>query len=127
VIIAQRLVRQICASCKVEEKIDAAEIIKHFPQELVEKYFGKQTEAKVYKGNGCKICRNTGYSGRVGLFEVLEVTKEIRQLVSEKADSDVIAQAAIKEGKTMLDDGLKKVASGVTTIEEVIRVTKVEN
>jgi type IV pilus assembly protein PilB len=128
VIIAQRLVRQICASCKMEEKIEAIEIIKHFPQVLVEKYFGKLTELKVYKGKGCKICRSTGYSGRLGLFEVLEVTKGIRQLISEKSDSDVIAQAAIKEGmKTMLDDGLEKVAAGVTTIEEVIRVTKVEN
>ena len=128
VIVAQRLVRQICSSCKLEEKIQAAEIIKFFPVELVEKHFGKLAEITVYKGKGCKICRNTGYSGRVGLFEVLEVTKGIRVLISEKADSDMIAQAAIKEGmETMLDDGLKKVATGVTTIDEVIRVTKVEN
>lgn len=128
VIIAQRLVRQICSSCKLEEKIQAAEIIKFFPAELVEKHFGKLAEITVYKGKGCKICRNTGYAGRVGLFEVLEVTKGIRVLISEKADSDMIAQAAIKEGMdTMLDDGLKKVATGVTTIDEVIRVTKVEN
>jgi type IV pilus assembly protein PilB len=127
VIIAQRLVRQICSSCKVEEKMPVADIIKHFPQETVEKYFGKETEVSVFKGNGCKICRNTGYNGRVGLFEVLEVTNDIRKLISEKSDADVIAQEAIKEGmKTMLDDGLKKVATGVTTIEEVIRVTKVE-
>lgn len=128
VIIAQRLVRQICSSCKMEEKIQATEVVKHFPQESVEKYFGKLTEITIHKGRGCKICRNTGYSGRVGLFEVLEVTKGIRQLISEKSDSDVIAQAAIKEGmKTMLDDGLEKVAVGATTMEEVIRVTKVEN
>jgi type II secretory ATPase GspE/PulE/Tfp pilus assembly ATPase PilB-like protein len=128
VIIAQRLVRQICSSCKIEEKIQAIEIVKHFPIELVEKHFGKLTEITIFKGKGCKICRNTGYTGRVGLFEVLEVTKGIRVLISEKADSDIIAQAAIKEGmETMLDDGLKKVATGVTTIEEVIRVTKVEN
>lgn len=128
VIVAQRLVRQICSSCKMEEKIQTIEIVKHFPVELVEKHFGKLAEITVYKGKGCKICRNTGYTGRVGLFEVLEVTKGIRLLISEKADSDIIAQAAIKEGmETMLDDGLKKVATGVTTIEEVIRVTKVEN
>lgn len=128
VIIAQRLVRQICSSCKMEEKIQTTEVAKHFPQESVEKYFGKLTEITIHKGRGCKICRNTGYSGRVGLFEVLEVTKGIRQLISEKSDSDVIAQAAIKEGmKTMLDDGLEKVAAGATTMEEVIRVTKVEN
>lgn len=128
VIIAQRLVRQICSSCKTEEKMEASEIVKHFPEELVQKYFGSATEITVHKGKGCKICRNTGYAGRVGLFEVLEVTKGIRQLISGKSDSDIIAQAAIKEGmKTMLDDGLAKVAEGITTMEEVIRVTKVEN
>jgi type IV pilus assembly protein PilB len=128
VIIAQRLVRQICSSCKMEEKIQASEIVAHFPIELVQKYFGTTAEITIHKGKGCKICRNTGYSGRVGLFEVLEVTKEIRRLISQKSDSDIIALAAIKEGmKTMLGDGLQKVAGGITTIEEVIRVTKVEN
>jgi type II secretory ATPase GspE/PulE/Tfp pilus assembly ATPase PilB-like protein len=127
VIIAQRLVRQICPSCKVGEKMLTSEITKHFPLELVQKYFGTLSEITLHKGHGCKICRNTGYVGRVGLFEVLEVTKEIRKLISEKSDSDIIAQEAIKEGmRTMLDDGLKKVAAGVTTIDEVIRVTKVE-
>ena len=128
IIIAQRLVRQICSSCKTEEKLQVSEILAHFPIELVQKHFGTATEVTVFKGTGCKICRNTGYSGRLGLFEVLEVTKEIRRLVAEKADSDVIALAAIKEGmKTMLEDGLVKVASGATTLEEIVRVTKVEN
>ncbi len=128
VIIAQRLVRQICPSCKTEEKMAMSEVIKHFPKNLVGRYFGNTLEVTVHKGKGCKICRQTGYTGRVGLFEVLEVTKEIRKLISGRADSDVIAQAAIAEGmKTMLDDGLEKVATGVTTMEEVIRVTKVES
>ncbi|KKQ92737.1 MAG: General secretory pathway protein E [Candidatus Woesebacteria bacterium GW2011_GWB1_39_10] len=128
VIIAQRLVRQICSSCKSEEKMAMTEVVKHFPQNLVKRYFGNTPEVTVHKGKGCKICRQTGYTGRVGLFEVLEVTKEIRKLISGRADSDVIAQAAIAEGmKTMLDDGLEKVAMGVTTMEEVIRVTKVES
>jgi type IV pilus assembly protein PilB len=127
IIIAQRLVRQICSSCKIEEKIPLTEIKKHFPQNLIQKYFGDQPEVIIHKGKGCKICRQTGYLGRVGLFEVLEVTKNIRKLLSEKVDSDIIAQAAIQEGmKTMLDDGLEKISSGVTTMEEVIRVTKVE-
>ena len=61
------------------------------------------------------------------MFEVLEVSKDIRQLITERTDADVIARAAIKEGmSTMVDDGLTKVTKGVTTIEEVIRVTKVE-
>lgn len=128
VIIAQRLVRQVCSTCKTEEKMSTSEVIKHFPQMMVEKYFGKVPEITVHRGKGCKICRNTGYVGRVGLFEVLEVTKSIRKLISEKVDSEIIAQAAVAEGmKTMLDDGLEKVATGVTTMEEVIRVTKVES
>jgi len=127
IIIAQRLVRQICSACKTEEKIPVSELVKHFPQSLVQKHFGDKEEIAIHKGKGCKICRQTGYLGRVGLFEVLEVTKNIRKLLSEKVDSDIIAQAAIQEGmKTMLEDGLEKVASGMTTIEEIIRVTKVE-
>ena len=70
----------------------------------------------------------TGYSGRLGVYEVLEVTKEIRKLINIKADADVIIKQAILDGMTsMLDDGLRKVAKGTTTIEEVLRVTKVEN
>lgn len=127
IIIAQRLVRQICSACKIEEKTPVSELVKHFPAALVQKYFSGKEEVAVHKGKGCKICRQTGYLGRVGLFEVLEITKNIRKLIGEKVDSDIIAQAAIEEGmKTMLDDGLEKIATGVTTIEEVIRVTKVE-
>ncbi|MGA2910588.1 MAG: GspE/PulE family protein [Candidatus Microgenomates bacterium] len=128
VVVAQRLVRLVCPFCKVEQKMPISEIVKHFPQETVQKYFGSGSEAKVFIGKGCKNCRQTGYVGRVGLFEVLEITKGIRQLITEKADADVIGQKAIEEGmKTMLDDGLEKVARGVTSIDEVIRVTKVEN
>jgi type II secretory ATPase GspE/PulE/Tfp pilus assembly ATPase PilB-like protein len=127
IIIAQRLVRQICSSCKIEGKVPTTEITKHFPEVLVQKYFGNSGTAKIYKGKGCKICRQTGYLGRVGLFEVLEVTKNIRKLIAEKADSDAISKAARQEGmKTMLEDGLGKVAGGMTTMEEIIRVTKVE-
>ena len=128
IIIAQRLVRQNCDSCKAEEKIPVAEIAKHFPIDLVRKYFGDGSDVVVRKGKGCKICRQTGYVGRVGLFEVLEVTKNIRRLITEKSDSDIISQAAKEEGmKSMLEDGLEKVSQGITTIEEVIRVTKVES
>lgn len=127
IIIAQRLVRQICSSCKIEEMVALTEVTKHFPQDLVRKYFGNGSQAVVHRGKGCKVCRQTGYLGRVGLFEVLEVTKNIRKLISEKVDSDVIAQAAREEGmKTMLEDGLEKVAAGATTVEEVMRVTKIE-
>lgn len=111
VIIAQRLIREICATCKEEIEIE---------------HNGKKMKA--FHGKGCKVCRNTGYLGRIGLFEVLEITKNIRKLILEKADSDIIAEAAIKEGMTtMLQDGLEKVSKGLTTIEEVMRATKVES
>ena len=80
----------------------------------------------IYKGKGCKICHFTGYLGRIGIFEVLEITDGIRKLITEKNDSSVIAQAAIEEGMTtMLDDGLDKIIKGITTFEEVLRVTNI--
>lgn len=127
VIIAQRLVRQICEICKTPVNLAITDIDKHIPANLITKYFGNNPIAQVYKGKGCRSCHQTGYAGRVGVFEVLEVSKNIRKLIIEKNDSDVIAQAAIAEGMTtMLEDGLDKVVKGLTTMEEVMRVTKVE-
>jgi type IV pilus assembly protein PilB len=129
-IVAQRLVRQICEYCRTPTTITTAELLKSLPQAIVEKNLKAESggEIKVFKGQGCKNCRFTGYSGRVGIFEILEVTKEIKRLITEHKDSDVIARQAIDEGmKTMLEDGLAKVARGITTIEEILRVTKVES
>ena len=81
----------------------------------------------LYQGAGCKVCHNTGYEGRIGVFEVLKVTKKIRDFISQKKDADFIQSVAVGEGmRTMLQDGLAKVAKGRTTIEEVLRVTKIE-
>ena len=127
VILAQRLVRQICPACKYEMEITAEEVTKSFPPEVVKENWGAKNKYPVFKGKGCKICRLSGYSGRVGLYEVLEVTAEVRKLITQKADADVIAKAAMKEGmKTILGDGFAKIAAGVTTVEEVLRVTKSE-
>ncbi len=127
VIVAQRLVRKICEMCKTSYMIGLPELTKNLPEDIIRKHFGDRNELSVYRGAGCKVCHMTGYIGRVGVFEVLEVTKEIRKLITEKKDSDVIAKAAIHEGMTtMLDDGLDKVSRGLTTIEEVFRVTRVE-
>ncbi len=127
IIIAQRLVRKICEICKTSYTIPVTELVKNLPEDMVRKHFGDKPEIQVYKGRGCKACHSTGYTGRVGLFEVLEVSKEIRKLITLKSDSDVITSKAIEEGMiTMLEDGLAKVARGVTTIEEALRVTKVE-
>ena len=128
IIIAQRLVRKICDMCKTTDDVTIDELKKHLPEESIKKHFGDQEKLTLYKGKGCKICHNTGYNGRIGAFEVLEVTKAIRQLITERSDADIINQKAIEEGMTtMLDDGLDKVRKGMTTIEEVVRVTKVES
>jgi type II secretory ATPase GspE/PulE/Tfp pilus assembly ATPase PilB-like protein len=126
-IIAQRLLRKICDSCKAPYSMTRQELEKHIPSAIIHKHFGANPVLMFYKGNGCKVCHNTGYLGRLGVFEVLEVSKEIRKLISEKVDSDVINKLAVDEGmNTMLDDGLEKVIKGMTTIEEVMRVTKIE-
>lgn len=130
-IVAQRLVRKICEYCRVSTTITEEELKKGLPTAIINKHYipiGEHREIRVYKGSGCKNCRHTGYSGRVGIFEILEVTKEVRKLITERKDADVIAQQAIQEGMiSMLDDGLMKVSKGITTIEEILRVTKVES
>jgi len=129
IIIGQRLVRKICESCKVETSIKRMEVLKNIPEEIILKHFFNQKEdLNVFQGKGCKMCHHTGYAGRIGIFEVIGVSEKIRRLITEKSNSDVISRQAISEGMTtMLDDGLDKVAKGLTTAEEVIRVTKVES
>ncbi|OGK55760.1 hypothetical protein A3J15_03760 [Candidatus Roizmanbacteria bacterium RIFCSPLOWO2_02_FULL_38_10] len=131
VIIAQRLIRKICDNCRISYLIPEAELSKFFSTDVINRHFlsiATQKEIRIYKGSGCKICHNTGYSGRIGIFEVLEVSPNIKKMIVEKADSDVIIKAAIEEGMTtMLDDGIEKIAEGLTTIEEVLRVTKVQS
>lgn len=130
VIIAQRLVRKICNSCRISTTITEEELTKKLSAEIVKQHFlpiGEKKEIRIYHGQGCKVCHGTGYLGRVGAFEVIEVTQKIRDLITTKSDSDVIAKAAQEEGTTtILDDGLEKVAKGITTIEEVLRVAKTE-
>ncbi len=128
VIIAQRLVRKICEICKETRTITKEELLSNLPPDVINKFVGEKTNIIIYQGSGCKICHLTGYSGRIGVFEVLEVTKDIRDLITKRQDADVILQKAIEQGlTTMLDDGLEKVMKGLTTIEEVLRVTKIQN
>ena len=127
IIIAQRLIRKICDMCRTSIDIQYSDLTKNIPVEIIKKHFGTKKDLVIYKGGGCKVCHFTGYTGRVGLFEVLEVTNQIRKLITDKANSDVIAKQAVEDGmSTMLDDGLDKVIKGATSIEEVLRVTKVE-
>ena len=127
-IIAQRLVRKICDMCRMPVTLTMNELAMQIPSDMLLQIFPNQNSLMVYKGRGCKICHNTGYEGRIGVFEALEISPEIRKLITTRCDADQINRLAIKEGmKTMLADGLNKAAQGITTIEEVLRATKVES
>ncbi len=117
-ILAQRLVRRICPHCKA--KIDVP------PNALEEIGFNKE-EAKtisVYKGKGCEHCNNTGYKGRIAIYEVMPISDKIKEMILHEASVNEIKQQAIKEGmSTLRMSGLKKIKEGVTTIEEVMNAT----
>lgn len=119
-VIAQRLVRRNCQSCVEEYKPNETEL------KLLAAQFGPSaSKMKFFRGAGCEECSNSGYKGRVGLFEVFEVNDEIRELTNKKAATDDIRKAAEKSGMVaMLKDGLGKVEAGITTIEEVIRAAR---
>ena len=130
VVIAQRLVRKICPFCK--EKIIApapikkilAEEYKNLP-EIWKKTIPLQKEIYIYKGKGCKKCNNEGFSGRIGIFEILEITPEISSLIFKNSSEDIILEQAKKQGMiTMRQDGFIKVIRGITTLEEALRATK---
>lgn len=89
-IIAQRLLRKICDSCKAEITMPRSELQKHIAPGMIEKHFGATDIVTLFAGKGCKVCHKTGYLGRLGVFEVLEVSKEIRKLISMNSDSDEI-------------------------------------
>ncbi|MBI4084640.1 MAG: type II/IV secretion system protein [Candidatus Levybacteria bacterium] len=124
-IIAQRLVRQIHTVCRVSEDVTRDSLMQYLDQVLVEGIFGTQEAIRLYKGKGCSLCHTSGYEGRIGIFEVLVIDDEIRQAIVDKKDAATIRNIAVKNGmKTMIVDGLEKVKQGLTTIEEILRVTK---
>ena len=123
VAIAQRLVRTICEECKDERNLSETEIkgLERFVPEEILKELSKRS--KTYHGKGCSVCNQTGYLGRIGIFEVLNVTNNIREAIIERKHSSEIKEIAKKEGMTtMVEDGFRKVLRGITTIEEVLRV-----
>lgn len=125
IVIAQRLVRKIHTNCRVSEETDTSEITKHLGSQLVEKVFGKTKKVRLYRGKGCGIDHGIGYEGRVGIFEVLIIDDDIRQAIVERKDAESIRKIAMKNGMTpMIMDGLQKVKEGITTIDEILRVTK---
>ncbi len=122
--IGQRLVRQVCTRC-LQSYVVTGEEFENLKAEIdVERYFGKKaTELRFYKGKGCASCDGTGYRGRIGVFEVLKISRDVRKLIVDQADSETIRQLAIKEGMTtMFEDGLQKALVGLTTLDEVFRV-----
>lgn len=125
-IVAQRLVRKVCTSCRFSEELDAKMIAGEISESLIKKFLEKTGKGiRLYKGKGCPVCRGTGYVGRVGIYEVMIMSDAIREAVMKKMDAEEIKKIAIKEGMTtMLEDGLVKVKMGVTTIDELLRVIK---
>jgi len=115
-VISQRLVRKICEHCKQEEVV-APDIIQQLGP-----IFSENTHP-VYKGQGCEKCSNTGYQGRVCLYEILIPNEEMRDLIAAQANQREIKQCAIKSGyRTLLEDGLEKVNLGLTTCDEILRI-----
>jgi len=117
-ICAQRLVRRICAACKEDHPTP--------PQALVDAGFSQEEAASVVpkRGAGCEKCNNTGYKGRLGLYEVMEITEELRELILVGASGLELKRKAVEEGMlTLRRSGLRKVMDGVTTVEEVARET----
>ena len=118
-IIAQRLVRKICPHCK-EAYIPSAEALKELA-------IAVNPGMKFYRGKGCKNCKNSGYKGRIGIFEMLIPNDKIRDMILAKVSSNQIKKVASESGmKTLREDGLAKVLAGVTTVDEVIRVTQLD-
>lgn len=114
---AQRLVRQVCESCKEKTPLTDIEM------KLLEIKPGEISE--IYHGKGCQNCGDTGYRGRIGLYELLVLDDGIRHLVNSGADAAAIRQHAVKDGmRTLRQDALQKLAAGLTTPEEVLRVTR---
>jgi type IV pilus assembly protein PilB len=115
-VISQRLARMLCTSCKERVVIPA--------EKLAHSSLGIAHDVEAYEARGCARCNDTGYKGRVGLYEAMTVTDEIRSLVIERSSADVIRHLAIEQGMRTLDhDGLDKIRAGMTTFAEVARVT----
>jgi type IV pilus assembly protein PilB len=133
VVAAQRLVRRICTECRHEAEAPQQiknymeEMIQNLPKEEMEKYGVDISKGiRLFEGKGCEACGNTGYKGRIAIFEALEIDKEVKELISEHNGSEAqIQEYANKQNMiSMKQDGILKVILGLTTLEEVERVTE---
>ena len=119
-VVAQRLTRRLCERCKKGYVPEPRELLEAgYPEERVPDI------VELFRPTGCGACSNTGYRGRVGLYEVMQMSEEIERLTVDRSSSDSVKAVAVEQGmKTLRDDGLAKAASGVTSIEEIARVVR---
>ncbi len=118
-VMAQRLVRTLCPECRQAYRPQREDLPADFPFDQLD------AGATLYRAAGCRTCRNVGYKGRLGLFELLVTTNRVRQIAHERTSSWAIQQTALAQGmRTLRQDGWRKVLTGRTTVEEVVRVTK---
>jgi type IV pilus assembly protein PilB len=119
-VVAQRLARKLCERCRVVYQPEQAELeAAGFPEWLWPEI------PQLFKAQGCPACSNTGYRGRIGLYEVMQMSEEIERLTVERASADAIRTVAVQQGMmTLRDDGLEKARMGITTLDEVARVVK---
>jgi type II secretory ATPase GspE/PulE/Tfp pilus assembly ATPase PilB-like protein len=119
-IMAQRLVRRICESCRISAPV-TAEMMKNL-NPLVKRHL-ESAKTRLYRGKGCPVCNGIGYRGRIGIFEFIPVSRNMRELILNRPSAQVVWNLARKEGaRSLFEDGMEKVKNGVTSIEEVIRV-----
>jgi type II secretory ATPase GspE/PulE/Tfp pilus assembly ATPase PilB-like protein len=116
-VLAQRLVRRICTGCRVESPVALA------LRERMETLGGRRIEGVFYQGTGCEDCRGTGYRGRVGIFELLAINTEMKELILQKRSNAELKSMAQKTMLTMHQDALLKAAAGMTSLEEILRVS----
>jgi len=116
-VLAQRLVRRVCPVCRVETEIAPALF------EKIETMSGEKLSGKFYIGKGCDECRGAGYRGRIGIFELLAITPELQELILHKSSNATLKAAARKTMTTMHEDALHKASLGMTTLEEIVRVS----
>jgi general secretion pathway protein E len=116
-VVAQRLVRRICQSCRVPDVAD--------PGDLLAIGVTDEHGVELFRGQGCELCRKTGYKGRVGIYELFMITEEIRSLILRRASTGEIRRVAVEQGMvTLREDSWVKARTGFTTVEEILRVTQ---
>jgi type II secretory ATPase GspE/PulE/Tfp pilus assembly ATPase PilB-like protein len=116
-VLAQRLVRKICPNCRIET------IVAPVVRDKIEALGGRKIEGVAYSGKGCEECRNTGYRGRIGIFELLSLTPELKEMILQKRSNAELKSTAQKGMVTMHQDALQKAAAGITSLEEILRVS----